>query len=302
MLNSNPGDPALVFPTALAFGGVLATSFTGILAVERRRLDRLFASALFQKWLTWAVIAPLFLAAMLFGEAGAAALVCVAVTVALIEYGALVKLSAAERVALVAGGIAIVATVAFAREHLPETLIAATLFIAAVALARQDERGFGGAAVAGFGLVYIAVLLSHAMFVADLDGGAGLLLAIAVAVALSDVCAFCVGKALGRHKLAPRLSPNKTWEGVAGNVIGAYAAFSLMSFALPESPLATRALLPAVVAVAGVAGDLFESMLKRTHSVKDAGDWLPGFGGLLDRIDSLIFALPAAYLALVVLS
>jgi phosphatidate cytidylyltransferase len=140
------------------------------------------------------------------------------------------------------------------------------------------------------------------MLIAGLDDGAGLLLAIAVEVALSDVSALCVGKALGRHKLAPRLSPNKTWEGVAGNVLGAYAAFALMSFALPELPLVTRALLPAVVAAAGVAGDLFESMLKRTYGVKDAGDWLPGFGGLLDRIDSLIFALPAAYVALVVLA
>jgi phosphatidate cytidylyltransferase len=298
MQSSNPIDHALFAPTAFAFAGVLATSFTGIVAVERRHLDGLFASALFQKWLTWIIIAPVFALAVFSGNAGTGALIGVAVAVALLEYGALARLDGVQRIALVAGGLAIVGCATFAPQHVLTTVVAATITTAVVSIARQDERGFAQAAMAGFGLVYVALLLSHGLFMLDLDGGAGLLLTIGVAVALSDVCAFCVGKAFGRHKLAPRLSPNKTWEGVGGNVLGAYAAFAVMSFALPDLPLEARAVLPGVVAIAGVSGDLFESMLKRTSGVKDAGDWLPGFGGLLDRIDSLIFVLPAAYLAL----
>ncbi|MFQ5878937.1 MAG: phosphatidate cytidylyltransferase, partial [Dehalococcoidia bacterium] len=114
--------------------------------------------------------------------------------------------------------------------------------------------------------------------------------------------AFSCGKLFGRRQLAPRLSPNKTWAGVGGNFLGVYAAFAIMGFALPDIPLWVQALLPAVVAAAAVAGDLFESLLKRSFHVKDAGGWLPGFGGLLDRIDSLLFVLPVAYYFVLALS
>jgi phosphatidate cytidylyltransferase len=302
MLSSNLVDNALFLPTAYAFGGVFATSFTAIVAVERRRLGRLFASALFQKWLTWAVLGPLFALAVMAGTVGVASLIGISVAIALIEYGMLVDLRAPERMTLTASGAVIVAIAAIAPQHVAETIVASTLALAVVSLASGDAAGFGRPALAAFGLLYVGVMLAHALFLLDLDGGDGLLLTIGVAVALSDVSAFTVGKMFGRHKLAPRLSPHKTWEGVAGNVLGAYAAFALMAFALPGLPLAVQAVLPGVVALAGVSGDLFESMLKRTHGVKDAGDWLPGFGGLLDRVDSLIFVLPATYLTLQVLS
>ena len=90
-------------------------------------------------------------------------------------------------------------------------------------------------------------------------------------------------------------------EGVAGNLAGAYAGFMLMSFAVPASlPPAVRWILPAVVAAGCVWGDLVESLIKRQAGVKDAGSWLPGFGGILDRIDSMLFVLPLAYTVLVV--
>ena len=122
-----------------------------------------------------------------------------------------------------------------------------------------------------------------------------------MAVAMSDVVAFVAGRMAGRHPLAKRLSPAKTIEGVVGNLIGSYLGFTLMSFAVPASlNVAVRWALPAVVAIACVWGDLLESLLKRQFGVKDTGTWLPGFGGLLDRIDSLLIVLPLAYTVLVV--
>jgi phosphatidate cytidylyltransferase len=126
------------------------------------------------------------------------------------------------------------------------------------------------------------------------------LLALGLAVALADVGAYCAGKTLGGRKLAPAISPQKTWGGVAGAGLGAALGLSLLRFALPTALSAassglTLAGLAVVVAVGAVWGDLLESLLKREAGVKDAGAWLPGFGGLLDRIDSLVLVLPLSY-------
>jgi phosphatidate cytidylyltransferase len=150
-------------------------------------------------------------------------------------------------------------------------------------------------AVLGWG--YIAWFLAHMMLIHKyIEGGPGILLAVGLAVAMSDVGAFVIGRLFGRHKMAPRISPNKTWEGAAGNLIGAYLGVVLMSFALPEKTFwVLIVVLPVVVALGAIWGDLVESAIKREFKVKDAGVWLPGFGGLLDRIDSLLLVVPLTY-------
>ncbi|MCC6622725.1 MAG: phosphatidate cytidylyltransferase [Deltaproteobacteria bacterium] len=115
----------------------------------------------------------------------------------------------------------------------------------------------------------------------------------AAAVFMGDTGAYFAGKALGRHKLHPRVSPNKTWEGAIGGLVGSALGGWLMVVIL-DLPLTTlSAILFALIggAIAQV-GDLAESLIKRTFGVKDSGTLLPGHGGLLDRIDGLIFALP----------
>ena len=123
----------------------------------------------------------------------------------------------------------------------------------------------------------------------------GLVLSVGLGVALSDVGAFCAGKALGGPKLAPQLSPGKTWGGVLGNILGAALALALTAYALPGLQLWQMGLLALTIALGSVWGDLLESLLKRQHDVKDAGAFLPGFGGLLDRIDSLLIVAPLVF-------
>ena len=120
--------------------------------------------------------------------------------------------------------------------------------------------------------------------------------ALGLAIAFSDVGAYLAGRLVGRRKLAPALSPNKTRGGLVGNLLGAYAGLGLMHFALPaaQRPLLLIT-LPLVVASGAVWGDLLESLMKREFGAKDTGTWLPGMGGLLDRIDSLIVVVPLAY-------
>jgi phosphatidate cytidylyltransferase len=145
--------------------------------------------------------------------------------------------------------------------------------------------------------------------------GAALLVSCMAIVWLADIGAYFAGRAFGRRKLAPRVSPGKTWEGVAGGIVAVLAAAALAAVLLPAGPgspifssrLAAQAGWPVTVALlAGVAalsvvGDLYESLLKRLAGVKDSGRILPGHGGVLDRIDALIPTMPGCLLLMQVL-
>lgn len=116
---------------------------------------------------------------------------------------------------------------------------------------------------------------------------------------VGDACAYYIGRSLGRHALAPRISPNKTWEGTAASIAGSMLFGVLyLNRALPAISLLEAAALSLVLNIAGQAGDLAESALKRGAGVKDSSSLLPGHGGLLDRVDSSLFALPVLYLTL----
>ena len=111
-----------------------------------------------------------------------------------------------------------------------------------------------------------------------------------------DTAALYIGRAFGRHKLAPRLSPAKSWEGAAGSVAAGVLAGGVYSYyLLPGVPLRWVLALAAAGNVAGQVGDLCESALKRGAGVKDSGTLLPGHGGWLDRIDSSLFSVPVVY-------
>ena len=132
-----------------------------------------------------------------------------------------------------------------------------------------------------------------------------LLLALLTTFA-TDTGAYLVGRAIGRHPMAPSISPNKTWEGAIGGFVGAIAAALLMGqfFNLGLSPAAWNWQLPligATVGIAAQAGDLLESRLKRLSQVKDAGNLMPGHGGLLDRLDSLLLTIPVVYYLVILL-
>jgi phosphatidate cytidylyltransferase len=115
-------------------------------------------------------------------------------------------------------------------------------------------------------------------------------------VIFADTGAFYTGRLIGRHKLAPRISPGKTIEGVVGGLVTATAAgpLSRMTF-FHEIPMYHALVLGALIGVLGPAGDLSESLLKRGAEVKDSGTLLPGHGGMLDRIDSILFCAPLLF-------
>ncbi len=128
-----------------------------------------------------------------------------------------------------------------------------------------------------------------------------LLLGFMTVVWVSDTAAYFVGRALGRHKFAPNISPGKTWEGVAGALI-AVSIYALTWGYLAGEKTQTMLLVPLllVLVILGIIGDLFESLMKRQAGVKNSGDILPGHGGILDRIDALTSTLPVAILAVLI--
>jgi phosphatidate cytidylyltransferase len=196
--------------------------------------------------------------------------------------------------------VAIVAAVATGGTAATEWLIGGLVLVGiAWPVVRSDTgRALRDLGLAAVGCVVLPVLLVHGVLLAFERGPLGVTLfaALAVACAGSDVGAFMVGRRFGRTPLAPRLSPGKTREGVIGNVIG--AAVGLASFAgllTPALGPVSMVLIVGLVALGSVWGDLFESAVKREAGVKDAARWLPGFGGILDRIDSLLLVVPIVY-------
>ncbi|MFC7527068.1 phosphatidate cytidylyltransferase [Actinoplanes sp. GCM10030250] len=155
--------------------------------------------------------------------------------------------------------------------------------------------------------VYVPFLLSFAaLLVHPGDGepmdGAWRVIATLVAVVLSDTGGYASGVFLGKHPMAPRISPKKSWEGFAGSLTASAIGSSALLFFLLDVPVYWGLLFGAVISVVAVLGDLAESMLKRDLRIKDMSNLLPGHGGLMDRLDSILFAVPTAYLLFSIIS
>ncbi len=156
---------------------------------------------------------------------------------------------------------------------------------------RRKEEAFTSWAWTITGILYVGWLLSHFVALRGLDLGREWVLFALFTTFVSDSAAFFIGRAWGRHHLAPSVSPKKTLEGAAGGALGAITVGLLLvaPLNLPIS-YAGAALLGLAVSIFGQAGDLVESLLKRSMGVKDSGKGMPGHGGFLDRMDSVVFA------------
>ncbi|MFF4696909.1 phosphatidate cytidylyltransferase [Streptomyces chattanoogensis] len=266
-------------------GGVLGLGGVAVAALPSRvRMRR----ELRRRWRTWALAAPVFLGSLFFGEAGAAVL---AAGLGLIAVGEYVRMApggtaGAERYVLAAAAVVLPLLAWLRPQWLDARLMAVLLLAAALPALLSGDHTTGAARAARtlFGLLWIPAALTGLVLLG------GTAVAVGVAVALGDVGAWCGGTALGRRGALARplspLSPNKTWAGVLGAAVATGAALAAVGAFTP--------LLWGAVLAGCVLGDLLESMVKREAGVKDAGSWLPGFGGLLDRIDSLLVAVPLA--------
>ena len=176
----------------------------------------------------------------------------------------------------------------------------------ALAKPEQMKKSLVTVSATVLGVVYVAVLAGCLVGVRMMPDSltqpltlrlsSKLLLMFFAMVIFADTGAYYTGRLIGRHKLAPRISPGKTIEGVVGGLVAAIAAGPLSRIVFfHEIPIVHAIVLGALIGVLGPVGDLAESMLKRGADVKDSGKLLPGHGGMLDRVDSILFCAPLLY-------
>lgn len=161
---------------------------------------------------------------------------------------------------------------------------------------RQLELVARDLAFSLMGLLYLPCLLVHIVLVFQLPYGRQWIFLVLLVVMAADTAAYFVGSLIGRSKLYPAISPNKSWEGAVGGVVGSLLGAGLAKlWFFPELGGLDLVAVGLLLSISGQLGDLFESLLKRSFAVKDSGSMIPGHGGLLDRLDSLLFAFPTAY-------
>ena len=212
------------------------------------------------------------------------------------EYARMARLGSEGLPKVIAGAATLAAYVGvWAGVPLALVLAPALLVVAAAAVGRGrvDEDAVRLAAVGLFPLLYLAVPLGMAAAMHTDRGPVALLVPFLVVVA-SDSAQYYGGRTMGRRPLAPRISPKKTVEGaITGIVVAALVTPFLARLVSPEAPIGLLVVLGVLIAVIGIMGDLFESLLKRASGIKDSSSLIPGHGGILDRIDALLFVFPA---------
>lgn len=226
-------------------------------------------------------------------------LAAIAGVLAVIEYARLARGLGAQVPRTIAASGVVAACAAVARPELPLDLVMLTSVIVIGALAvgsgQPGPAILRDAAATIFPLAYIGLPLGTIAAIRAIAGREGLLLLIATIV-ISDSAQYYTGRAFGRTPLAPSISPKKTREGAVGGILFGTVALTAGGWWLfPAANRAIVILCAATIVVLGIVGDLFESLLKRSAGVKDSSTLIPGHGGILDRIDSWLFAAPVYY-------
>jgi phosphatidate cytidylyltransferase len=292
----------------LAAGGLLAAAVYGLIAARRRSERAIEPRTVVARAASYAALAVVLALAVALAPIGIAIVVLVVGWIGLYEWARLADLPLHHRYALLIADAVVVGAVYVQGAAAADWLVAGIVLVGALwpVVRSNTARAVRDLGMAAIGFVFVAVNLVYAVAL-NYDypsSGPILFAALALACAGSDVGAFIVGRRFGRTKLAPTLSPNKMRAGVAGNFAGAAIGLVPMTpavavvFEQEGIPWWFGVALVPIVAIGAVWGDLFKSAVKREAGVKDFGAWLPGFGGLLDRVDSLLLTLPLTYWSL----
>ena len=230
-------------------------------------------------------------------------LACVVAVLAFVEYAAIARALDAHIPGVLCGAAVMSACIAVTVPGTASLVMMALLILLgalAVAHGQPGPAVLRDTAASVLPVVYIGVPLGALAAARALAGREAVLLLMAVII-VSDSAQFYTGRALGRRPLAPAISPKKTREGAIGGVVFGTLAMVAGARYVLHAPPVTGALVGAAIVAVGIVGDLFESLLKRSAGVKDSSNLIPGHGGVLDRIDSWLFAAPVYYVYLLYL-
>jgi len=298
-------DPVYLRFAAIV-GGLLAFAGVVIWLLGLKR----DVSSVRRTWIGWLVMAPLVMGAVLLGRE--AVIVGVAL-LAIFGFKEFARATGLYRDWWMTGAVyvGIIALGVCALVHDPSELpeyeygwygffMAMPVYVVALILllpiVRDEAKGqLQAVALAILSYVYFGWMFGHLGFLANTSGAYGYLLFVVFATEVNDVAAFTCGKLFGKRRLRPNLSPNKTVGGALGALAVSLAMPFLLRFALPEFTVPQLLGVGLIVGIGGQAGDLAISMIKRDLGVKDMGALVPGHGGILDRIDSVIFVAPVFF-------
>ena len=266
--------------------------------------------------ITAAVLIPILLVIFYYGGVPFIVLIEMAILLGINEYYHMVKERAISPntfigtvSALVLGGIAVTGRI----DYMALWISVSVVLIILVRLRSLDlSSALTGSGLTLFGVLYVGWLLSHAILLrfpafvpkSEMDMGLFFVVLAIAGTFLADAGAYFTGRAIGKNKLSPLISPGKTKEGAIGGIVGGTLGvvatkfvFDLWIFDGPGTgmPFLHCLILGPVLVVASIAGDLFESMIKRDAGIKDSGKIIPGHGGIMDRLDSLLLSIPVVY-------
>lgn len=269
------------------------------LEAKNAEIEKRAGRNLFFAVLSGLAFAGVFIASLFFLKQLFVALVAVLVSIALVELAAAFRVAGRRvpRVGVVLGGLTIVTgAYVWGPEGMLLGLFAGSLLLTVWRLVEGlvprwevPKRTLIRDIFSGlFTLVYVSFLGSFAVLLLMADRGEWWVFSLVLVVVSVDIGAYAAGVTLGRHKMTPRISPNKTWEGFFGAATVAVIAGIAVSLLALDQPWWVGAVIGAVVLLTATGGDLTESLIKRNLGVKDMSSWIPGHGGFLDRLDSLL--------------
>ncbi len=298
----NPFDDPLFVPVFLRVVLLIVIGLAAVLLARRRSFKVLRRSTFFTRTRTWLWMGPLFLVCVYTGGFVAFVLATFVVIQGLSEFVRMAGIGRRYALLLMLWSQVGLLVAALARDYF---LLLPFLFFVLLTLVpvmtgevADAHRQLGDTL---FGYIWIGLPVAYIVFAkAAQPWGLSFLVIVTVSVAMSDIAAYAVGAALKGPKLIPSVNPTKTWTGALGNLLGAITGVVLLAIAIPDEwTVAGVAALVLTIAVGCVWGDVTESFVKRTFQVESSSTVLFGFGGILDRVDSLLMALPLSYYALI---
>ena len=306
---NNPLENPLFVPVAGRLAALLGAGLLLVIIFNIRNLKAMPHSEAWLRYRSWLFMAPTFLLGVFCGGIVAVLFISFLIFQASREYWTMLNLPHFYRRILLVNGLISIITAVISPQLV--YLLPIVYFLSVIMLSilnNQLEEIFNCVCYTLFGSIWISFPLVHFLLFGSLKGGIGLLIQIAFSIALADICAFTVGKLLSAlkigvsAKIADLISPNKTYAGITGNLLGALIGTLTFASLNAHVPFHILLWMGVCIGIATVLGDLAESMIKRFCDVKDSADCIPGHGGLLDRIDSMLVVIIVCYYFLRLLS
>lgn len=253
-------------------------------------------SNLVQRTLSGALYCAVVIGAILYSQYAVGLLFAAISVWAVVEYGSLMKLDSWMKTCA-AIGAALLCTCHVLHVSTSGYLLFCMMVLMAELFRKQDNpmQNWGNYLVSQMMIAWPFAIMNNLLLFHGWNTGKYILLALFVCIWSNDTGAYCVGSLIGKHKMFPRVSPGKSWEGLVGGFIFSLIAGYVFAMFIPTLALWEWLLLAFTISCFGTFGDLMESLLKRSIGVKDSGKFLPGHGGVLDRFDSVLLATPAIY-------